>query len=115
MRDFGKTETILNHQEKLRVAGATAAHLLSDAFLKTKSFGAARMWCLRAIDGREKMLGYQHPLLYQSINLFADICDVKGSYIEGEEVRFLLPFGFQGINSFPLILIKRVKKESSSI
>jgi hypothetical protein len=79
--------------EGLRYMQALAEVSLAKGDIKT-----ARERCLKAMYGRKNMLGKTHVLYYQSVNLFALICEGLNDKIGAEGYKALLPSEFKGIS-----------------
>lgn len=54
-----------------------ASHCLAQVYMCKRNFDAAQDYCQKAIVGRRRILGKQHPDYYGSLNLLAYIYKAK--------------------------------------
>jgi hypothetical protein len=56
-------------------------HLLAKVSFNLKDYEEAEKWCLEAVKGRQSMLGKEHHLFYESVNLLTQIFQARGDHV----------------------------------
>jgi hypothetical protein len=72
-------------------------HELAEVNWAKGNIETAREWCGKAMRGRKSLLGKDHVLYYQSVNLLVLLLDYGNETVEADGYRGLLPDDFKGM------------------
>ena len=75
-----------------------ASHCLAQVYMCKYNFEAAQDYCQKAVVGRRRILGKQHPDYYGSLNLLAYIYKANGDSISAAVYADLVPLEFSKTN-----------------
>ena len=75
--------------------GLQAMHMLANIKYTKDEYDEAEDYAIRAVNGRRIILGPQHVLYYQSVNLLVRIYEAKGDVTGVTETSAMLPSGFR--------------------